>query len=75
MPDRLTVIGPDERSAHFHLPADAVAWFWGEYTPYEHTGGQNWNYSPTNRLMSNFKKKMDHRGRQDWPYKAAPSTR
>ncbi|WP_280622839.1 hypothetical protein [Burkholderia pseudomallei] len=71
MPDRLTIIGPDERTAHYHFPPDATAWFWGEYTPYEHTGGQNWNYSPTNRLMSNFKKKMDHRGRPDWPYKAA----
>lgn len=69
MPDRLTVLGPNERPDHFHLPADAHCWFWGEYTPYEHTGGQNWNYSPTNRLMANFKKKLDRQGRQDWHYK------
>ncbi|NVH78193.1 hypothetical protein FSB08_38560 [Paraburkholderia sp. JPY432] len=71
MQDRLTVTVPDERAARFHLPAGAASQFWDECTPNEHTAGQNWNYSPTNRLMSNFKKKMDHRGRADWRYKAA----
>lgn len=71
MPDRLTVIGPDERRDHFYLPPDMTCWFWGEYTPYEHTDGQNWNYSATNQLISNFKKKMERRGKADWHYKDA----
>lgn len=65
MPKRLTLIGPDERSDHFHLPADADCYFWGEYTPYEHTDGKKWNYPATNQLISTFKKKMDRAGEFD----------
>jgi len=56
MPPRLTVIGDLERPDHRYLPPDAQ-YFWGEYTPYEHTQGKRWDYSPTNRLIANFKKK------------------
>lgn len=69
MPPRLTEVGDLERPDHFHLPPNAKCYFWGEYTPYEHTQGKKWNYSPTNQLISNFKKKMDRRGRPDWSYK------
>src|SRR5436305_967662 len=73
MPPRLTEVGSLERPDHYHLPADAKCYFWGEYTPYEHTDGLKWNFSPTNQLMSNFKKKMDRKGRPDWHYKGQAS--
>jgi len=69
MPTRLTVVGALERPDHFHLHEQAKCYFWGEYTPYEHTDGEKWNFSPTNQLMSNLKKKMDRRGAADWRYK------
>ncbi|MCY1199109.1 hypothetical protein D9M72_105040 [compost metagenome] len=69
MPPRLAVVGDLERPDHFHLPKDATCYFWGEYTPYEHTNGKKWNFSPTNQLVSNFKKKLDRRGQFDWKYK------
>jgi len=69
MPPRLTEVGPHERSDHSHLPEDARCYFWGEYTPYEHTKGLKWNFSATNRLISNFKKKLERKGQPDWQYK------
>lgn len=50
MPPRITQVGDLERADHYHLPADAACFFWGEYTPYEHTDGKKWNFSPTNQL-------------------------
>lgn len=75
MPQRLTEVGEHERPDHFHLPVTAKCYFWGEYTPYEHTNGKKWNFSATNQLMSNFKKKLDRKGQSDWPYKAAATQR
>jgi hypothetical protein len=69
MPPRLTVVGDLERPDHYHLHAGANCYFWGEYTPFEHTNGRKWNFSPTNHLVSNLKKKMDRQGRADWKYK------
>lgn len=69
MPSRLTVIGEREKPDHHHLPADSMCYFWGEYTPHEHTDGKRWDYSSTNKLMSNLKKKMDRAGQWDWHYK------
>ena len=69
MPPRLTVVGDLERPDHYYLPADARCYFWGEYTRYEDTNGLNWNYSPTNQLMSNLKKKLERRGLADWHHK------
>lgn len=69
MPSRLTEIGAHERPDHFHLPDDAKCYFWGEYTPWEHTGGKKWNFSATNKLVNNFKKKLDRKGQSDWQYK------
>lgn len=69
MPPRLTVVGEQERPDHHYLPNDARCYFWGEYTPYEHTQGKRWNFSPTNKLISNFKKSLDRKDRPDWPYK------
>ncbi len=69
MPPRLTVIGDLERRDHYFLPNEARCYSWGEYTPYEHTNGLKWDFSPTNHLITNFKKKMDRQGRADWHYK------
>ncbi len=69
MPRRLTLVGELERRDHHHLPDEAKCYFWGEYTPYEHTNGEKWDYSATNRLITNFKKKMDRAGQSDWRYK------
>lgn len=70
MPDRWSVIGDLERPDHYHLPPGPTCIFWGEYTPYKHTDGKGWNFSPTNQLISNFKKKMERRGQPDWSWKA-----
>ncbi len=70
MPPRLSVIGDLERQDHFFLLPQHRCYFWGEYTPFEHTGGQKWSFSPTNQLINNFKKKMDRAGQMDWRYKA-----
>lgn len=70
MPQRLTEVGEHERPDHYYLPASAKCFFWGEYTPYEHTNGKKWNFSATNQLLSNFKKKLDRKGQADWQYKA-----
>lgn len=64
MPERLTVVGELERPDHSHLPAGAVCYFWGEYTPKEHIDGEPWKFSPTNQLIFNFKKKLDRGGQQ-----------
>jgi predicted amidophosphoribosyltransferase len=69
MPSRLTEVGALEHPDHYHLPDNAKCYFWGEYTPYEHTNGLKWNFSPTNQLISNFKKKLDRKGQADWGYK------
>jgi len=69
MPPRLTVLGDLERPDHSHLPEDATCYFWGEYTPRKHTTGSTWDFSPTNQLVSNFKKKLDRRQQPDWRYK------
>lgn len=71
MPQRLTEVSTLEYPDHAHLPQGARCFFWGEYTPYEHTDGKNWDYSTTNQLISNLKKKMDRREQYDWRYKVA----
>lgn len=69
MPPRFTKVGPKEAAEHSCLPPDVPCFFWGEYTPHEHTGGKLNDYSPTNRLIGNFKKGMNRRGQADWRYK------
>lgn len=69
LPNRLNLISDRERPDHFHLPADAQCYFWGEYTPYEHTDGKKWDYSKTNQLISNFKKHRNRIDQFDWQYK------
>lgn len=69
MPTRLSTIGDLERPDHHYLPIDAICYFWGEYTPYEYTDGEKWNFSPTNQLIANFKKSVDRKGRSEWNHK------
>lgn len=69
MQSRLQVVGDIERPQHFHLDATHRCYFWGEYTPWEHTDGKRWNFSPTNRLIANLKKSVDRRGQSDWVHK------
>lgn len=64
MPPRLTIVGDLERPDHYYLPPAAKCYFWGEYT-----SGKKWDYSDTNQLILNFKKKMDRRGHNDWRHK------
>lgn len=75
MPPRLTEVGARERPDHYYLPEEARCFFWGEYTPYEHTDGKKWDFSATNQLLSNFKKKMERRAQADWKYKVAATQR
>lgn len=46
-----------------------LCYFWGEYTPFEHTDGKLWNYSKTNQLITNFKKGLEKAGQPGWHYK------
>ena len=71
MEKRLQQVGEVERPQHFFLEAAHRCYFWGEYTPWEHTEGKRWDYSETNRLIANFKKGMDRQGKDDWHHKVA----
>jgi len=71
MEKRLQQVGDVERPQHYFLEPAHRCYFWGEYTPWEHTGGRKWDYSETNQLISNFKKSMDRQGKDDWWRKQA----
>jgi hypothetical protein len=69
MPLVLNAVGDEVRGDHYYLPATAQCFYWGEYTPYEQTQGKRADFSPTNRLISNLKKRMSRQGASDWRYK------
>ena len=69
MPTRLSKIGDLEEQDHHHLPPGATCFFWGEYTPPKYVDGRPWDFSATNQLIFNFKKKMDKRGQPGWQFK------
>ena len=69
MPDMLSQLTDEQRGQHYYLPAGVDCMYWGEYTPYENTGGKRADFSSTNRLVSNLKKKMDRRNLPDFRYK------
>src|SRR5437899_3163652 len=69
MEKRLHQVGEVERPQHYFLEPEHRCYFWGEYTPWEHTGGRRWDFSETNRLIANFKKPMDRQGKDDWRHK------
>jgi len=69
MPNKISILTEEQRGQHSHFPAGIGCAYWGEYTSYEHTGGKLADFSPTNRLVSNLKKKMDRRDKPDFRYK------
>lgn len=70
MPNALSLLTEEQRRQHTFFPAGVSCAYWGEYTPYENTGGKLADFSPTNRLVSNLKKKMDRRDKPDFRYKS-----
>ena len=65
-PNRLTKIDDLARPDHSYLVATDECYFLGEYS-----ARKGYAFSATNSLVINVKKKMDRRGRPEWPYKAA----
>ena len=63
-PRRLTKVDDLIRPDHSHLTGADACYFIGEYTAY-----RGYAHSDTNRLIFNFKKTMDRRGRAEWRYK------
>lgn len=63
-PQRLTKIDGLIRPDHWRLTEADACYFIGEYTAY-----QGYAHSATNKLIFNFKKTMDRRGRPEWRYK------
>jgi hypothetical protein len=64
-PSRLTKIDELTRDHHTFLDAEDECLFFGEYT-----ARQGWSFSATNKLVLNFKKPVERRGRPEWRYKA-----
>lgn len=52
---QLRRIGGAERVDHSRLRAEHRCYFWGEYTPWEHTKGFKGDFSETNRLIEALK--------------------
>ncbi len=63
-PSRFTKIDALTRPDHRWLAEDDRCFFLGEYTV-----RRGYAYSPTNKLILNFKKTPDRRGRPEWRYK------
>ena len=63
-PRRLTKVDALIRQDHWRLTDADDCYFIGEYT-----ASQGYSYSPTNNLISNFKKTMDRREWPEWRYK------
>ena len=63
-PRRLTKVDDLIRPDHSHLTDADACYFIGEYTAY-----RGYAHSDTNRLIFNFKKTMNRRGRPEWRYK------
>ena len=63
--DRLTVAN------HRYLSKDDECYYLGEYTPGWLTPGPAWTYSPTNNVISNFKRSVEWREERPdvWAYK------
>lgn len=60
---RLSEIEGRERGDHPLLPGDVSVYHLREYT-----SGRDYSHSETNRLIFNFKKPVDRRGRPEWRY-------
>ena len=69
MNDRLTLVGSREREQHHHLKPEHRCYYWGEYTAWDFTRGQNANFSETNRLIADLKVPVDQVGSIEWERK------
>ncbi|EPJ5579341.1 TPA: hypothetical protein I8372_004243 [Citrobacter farmeri] len=67
---RLTQIDELIRGQHYHLDADDLCYFFGEYTARQRAA-----YSETNQLIMNLKKGNERRWLQDYHYKGAAINR
>lgn len=63
-PSRLTKIDELTRGDHTYLVAGDECLFFGDYT-----ARKGWSFSETNKLILNFKKPVERRGRPEWRYK------
>lgn len=63
-PKRFTKIDALTRPDHYYLDEDDSCYFLGEYT-----ARKGFSHSATNRLIINYKKPMDRRGKPEWKYK------
>jgi predicted amidophosphoribosyltransferase len=63
-PQRLTEYEPLLHPEQSYLGADDSCLFFGEYT-----ARRGYDYGPTNNLIFNFKKSIEHRGKAQWRYK------
>lgn len=64
MSKRFTQIDDHNRGDHSYLDPGDDCWHIGEYH-----AGEGYAFGETNDLISNFKKKMDKKGRNEWQYK------
>ena len=69
-PIRLTKVDKLMRPQHHHLREEDKCCFIREYT-----AGERYTFSPTNDLISNFKKDMDRHDKLEWRYKGIASRR
>jgi hypothetical protein len=58
------------RSDHEYLIEEDECYYLMEYIPIKHG-----IYNPENDIIMNFKKKMDRKGKAEWPYKAIDTKR
>jgi hypothetical protein len=63
-PKRFTQIDDLTRPDHYYLKPEDNCYFLGEYT-----AGAGYSFSPTNGIISNFKKSVDKRWKPEWRYK------
>jgi hypothetical protein len=63
-PSRLTKVDDLIRGDHSFLDETDECLFYGEYT-----ARRDWSFSTTNKLILNFKKPVERRGREEWHYK------
>lgn len=72
MRDVLTRIGSREREQHYYLRPEHRCYYWGEYTPWAYTRGQNAGYSDANQLVADLKISRECWGlAQEWERKCA----
>jgi hypothetical protein len=68
----LKQVGVSEREEHFHLKPEHRCYYWGDYTSWHFTRGQNADFSETNRLIADLKIETALRNsHEEWSRKSA----